>query len=74
VRWRSQDKLGHGFPAVPGVKVANPEKQVVSIRGDGGFLFGASDLATALEHGIATIPAGVRPSPWHFIHMPRVRR
>jgi acetolactate synthase-1/2/3 large subunit len=141
-----QGTLGYGFPTALGVKVANPDKQVISISGDGGFLFGASELATAVQHRIATvtlifnnfaygnvkraqihkyggrviatdlhnpdfvklaevygalglraetpdalasairrgfdhdgptlieIPVGDLPSPWHLIHMPRVRK
>ena len=34
------------------MKVGNPDKPVVSITGDGGFLFGGSDLATAVQFGI----------------------
>ena len=140
-----QGTLGYGFPTALGVKVANPDKQVISITGDGGFLFGASELAIAVQHRIATvtlifnnfaygnvkraqiqkyggrviatdlhnpdfvklaeaygalglrvetpealasairrgfdhdgptlieIPVGDMPSPWHLIHMPRVR-
>lgn len=44
--------LGYGFPTALGVKVANPDRAVVSITGDGGFLFGGSDLATAMQFGI----------------------
>jgi acetolactate synthase I/II/III large subunit len=141
-----QGTLGYGFPTALGVKVANPDKQVISITGDGGFLFGASELAAAVQHRIATvtlifnnnaygnvkraqiqkyggrviatdlhnpdfvklaesygaqglraetpdalasairrgfdhdgptlieIPVGDLPSPWHLIHMPRVRK
>ena len=50
-----QGTLGYGFPTALGVKVANPDKQVVSITGDGGFLFAASELATAVQHRIATV-------------------
>jgi acetolactate synthase I/II/III large subunit len=50
-----QGTLGYGFPTALGAKVANPDKQVISITGDGGFLFGASELATAVQHGIATV-------------------
>jgi acetolactate synthase-1/2/3 large subunit len=50
-----QGTLGYGFPTALGVKVANPDKQVISITGDGGFLFGASELATAVQHRIATV-------------------
>ena len=44
--------LGYGFPTALGVKVANPGRPVVSVTGDGGFLFGGSDLSTAKQFGI----------------------
>jgi len=44
--------LGYGFPTALGVKIGNPDRPVVSITGDGGFLFGGSDLATAMQYGI----------------------
>lgn len=44
--------LGAGFPTALGVKVAQPDRPVVALTGDGGFLFGASELATAVQHGI----------------------
>jgi acetolactate synthase-1/2/3 large subunit len=44
--------LGAGFPTALGVKVAHPDRPVVSVTGDGGFLFGGSELATAMLHGI----------------------
>jgi acetolactate synthase-1/2/3 large subunit len=47
-----QDNLGFGFNTALGVKVANPDKAVVSVTGDGGFLFGAQELATAAQHHI----------------------
>jgi acetolactate synthase-1/2/3 large subunit len=50
-----QDNLGFGFMTALGVKVANPEKIVVSINGDGGFLFGVQELATAAQHKIGVI-------------------
>jgi acetolactate synthase-1/2/3 large subunit len=47
-----QGTLGFGYPTALGVKVGNPDKAVVSITGDGGFMFGVQDLATAVEYGI----------------------
>ena len=38
-----------------GQKVANPERPVVSVCGDGGFMFGAQELITAAEHNIALV-------------------
>lgn len=47
-----QDNLGYGFNTALGVKVANPDKSVVAVCGDGGFMFGVQELATAVRHGI----------------------
>lgn len=50
-----QDNLGFGFNTALGVKVANPDKAVVSVSGDGGFMFGVQELATAVQHKIAVV-------------------
>jgi acetolactate synthase-1/2/3 large subunit len=50
-----QGTLGFGFPTALGVKVANPSKPVVSLTGDGGFMFGVQELATAAQYGIALV-------------------
>ncbi|MBL4599385.1 MAG: hypothetical protein JKX93_10485, partial [Rhizobiaceae bacterium] len=47
--------LGFGFNTALGVKVANPDKAVVSISGDGGFMFGVQELATAVQHKINVV-------------------
>jgi acetolactate synthase-1/2/3 large subunit len=47
--------LGAGFPTALGVKVAMPDRPVVSLNGDGGFLFAGAELATAVLHGINLI-------------------
>lgn len=47
-----QGTLGFGFPTALGVKAGNPSKSVVSIAGDGGFMFGVQELATAAQHGL----------------------
>jgi acetolactate synthase-1/2/3 large subunit len=50
-----QDNLGFGYMTALGVKVANPDKPVVSINGDGGFMFGVQELATAAQYNIACV-------------------
>ena len=47
-----QDNVGFGFMTALGVKIANPDQPVVSITGDGGFMFGVQELATAVKYGI----------------------
>lgn len=47
-----QGTLGYGYATALGVKIANPDVPVVSVSGDGGFLFTATELATAVEYGI----------------------
>lgn len=50
-----QDNLGFGFNTALGVKVANPDKAVISVSGDGGFMFGVQELATAVQHSINVV-------------------
>lgn len=50
-----QGTLGFGFPTALGVKVAKPDRAVVSVTGDGGFLFCAQELSTAVSHRIGLI-------------------
>ncbi|MBZ0218436.1 MAG: hypothetical protein K8F25_17900 [Fimbriimonadaceae bacterium] len=50
-----QDNLGFGYNTALGVKIANPNKAVVSISGDGGFMFGVQELATAVQHKINVV-------------------
>ena len=47
--------LGYGFPTALGAKVARPDRPVVAVCGDGGFLFNSQELSTAVRHGIAIV-------------------
>lgn len=42
--------LGFAFPAAIGVRMAFPEKKVVALMGDGGFLYCSQELATCVRH------------------------
>lgn len=48
-----QGTLGWGYPSALGAKLARPDVPVVSIAGDGGFMFNVQELASAAQHGIA---------------------
>jgi acetolactate synthase-1/2/3 large subunit len=50
-----QGTLGSGFPTALGAKVAHPDRPVVAITGDGGFMFGVQELATAVQFNIAVV-------------------
>jgi acetolactate synthase-1/2/3 large subunit len=140
-----QDNLGWGYATALGAQHARPGVPVLSINGDGGFLYTGNEMATAIRHRIPLVavvfvdgafgnvrriqeerfgnrliasdlanpdfvkyaesfgavgrralnpsqlraaikagfarreptlievPVGALPSPWEFIHMPRVR-
>ena len=55
-----QFNLGYAFPTALGAKVARPDRPVVCIAGDGGFMFNASELATAVKYGINVVTVVLR--------------
>ncbi len=47
--------MGYSLPAAIGAKVAFPERQVVSVCGDGGFLMTGLELAAAKKQGVGVV-------------------
>jgi acetolactate synthase I/II/III large subunit len=47
-----QGTLGFGFATALGAKVGRPDRAVVSVSGDGGFMYNVQELSTAARHGI----------------------
>ena len=47
--------LGYAFPTALGAKVARPDRAVICMAGDGGFMFNASELSTAVKYGINVV-------------------
>ncbi|MCC6776376.1 MAG: TPP-binding protein [Hyphomicrobiales bacterium] len=47
-----QDNLGWGYATALGAQHARPDVPVLSISGDGGFLFTSNEIATAVRHRI----------------------
>jgi acetolactate synthase I/II/III large subunit len=52
--------LGFAFPAAIGAKLAQPERPVVSLSGDAGFVMGCFELGTAVEHQVGVVAVVVR--------------
>jgi acetolactate synthase I/II/III large subunit len=50
-----QGTLGFGFQTALGVKIAHPDQAVVSVTGDGGFMFGVQELATAARYRVGLV-------------------
>jgi acetolactate synthase-1/2/3 large subunit len=44
--------LGFSFPTALGSKVGNPDKPVICVSGDGGFMYNSSEISTAVKYGI----------------------
>ena len=50
-----QETLGFGYGTALGVKAGRPDAPVVSICGDGGFMFAVQEMATAVQEGLDVV-------------------
>ncbi len=50
-----QGTLGYEYPTGLGAQAGRPDTRVVVLAGDGGFMFNAGELATAVQHRIPAI-------------------
>jgi acetolactate synthase-1/2/3 large subunit len=50
-----QDTLGWGYGTALGAQAAAPERKVLLATGDGGFMFQAGELATAMHHRLPVV-------------------
>ena len=56
--------VGFSFAAGLGVKLACPERPVISLMGDGGFGMTTSELSTAVDYGIKTVTLVMNNGCW----------
>jgi thiamine pyrophosphate-dependent acetolactate synthase large subunit-like protein len=56
--------VGFSFACGLGVKLARPDRPVVSLMGDGGFGMTLSELSTAVDHGINTVTIVMNNQCW----------
>jgi acetolactate synthase-1/2/3 large subunit len=47
--------LGYAVPAAIGAKLARPDRAVVAVAGDGGFMFSVAELATAVKYRLPIV-------------------
>jgi thiamine pyrophosphate-dependent acetolactate synthase large subunit-like protein len=47
--------LGYGVPAAIGAKIARPDRPVVAVVGDGGFMYSVNELATAVKYRLPVV-------------------
>ena len=47
--------LGYAVPAAIGAKVARPDRPVIAIAGDGGFMYSVNELATAVKYRLPVV-------------------
>lgn len=50
-----QGTLGWSMATALGAQAAHPDRPVLAIAGDGGFMFTVQELATAVQHGLNTV-------------------
>jgi len=59
--------MGAGLPAAIAAKLINPDKKVVAVVGDGGFMMNSQELETALRYGIKLVVVIIRDDAYGFI-------
>jgi acetolactate synthase-1/2/3 large subunit len=47
--------LGYGVPAAIGARIGRPDRPVLCVVGDGGFLYSVNELATAVKYGVQVV-------------------
>ena len=63
-----QGTLGFGYATALGVKVAHPDKPVLQISGDGGFMYNVQEVATAVAEGIQLVTVIFRDNRFGNVH------
>jgi acetolactate synthase-1/2/3 large subunit len=65
--------MGYGVPAAVAAKIAEPNRMVVSLAGDGCFLMNGQEFATAVQHGANVVITVVDNGMYGTIRMHQER-
>ena len=65
--------LGYAFPTALGAQVGRPDRKVIALCGDGGFMYSPQELSSAMRHGINAVAVvfnnnAFGASEWDQIH------
>jgi acetolactate synthase-1/2/3 large subunit len=66
--------MGYGLPAAIAAKLTEPERPVISFNGDGCFMMGCQELATAVRHQANVVFVVIDNSSYGTIRMHQERR
>ena len=68
-----QGTLGFGYPTALGVQAAFPDRPVVSVAGDGGFMFAAQEISTAVQYGLNVVAVVFDNGYYGNVHLDQQR-
>jgi thiamine pyrophosphate-dependent acetolactate synthase large subunit-like protein len=60
--------LGYAVPAAIGAKIARPDRPVIAVAGDGGFMYSVNELATAVKYRLPIVFLVVNDGRFGAIH------
>lgn len=66
--------MGYGMPSAIGAKIAHPDKVVVSVSGDGGFMMTMQEFETAVRYNVPVISIIVNNNLYGTIHAHQERK
>jgi acetolactate synthase-1/2/3 large subunit len=66
--------MGHALPAALGAKAAWPDRPVVAVVGDGGFMMSGMELATAVQERLPVVVVLVNDNSLTLIRATQQRR
>jgi acetolactate synthase-1/2/3 large subunit len=69
-----QGTLGYGLATALGAKIAHPDKKVLSINGDGGFMYNVQELSTAVKHNIDVVAVVFNDSAYGNVKRMQIHR
>ncbi|MGH8668962.1 MAG: thiamine pyrophosphate-binding protein [Burkholderiales bacterium] len=65
--------MGYGYPAAVAAKLAQPQRNVIAVCGDGDFLMNGQEMATAAQYGAAFVALVVNNGLYGTIRMHQER-